>query len=325
MTGASGRRGARARGRNAREGLVAVIGGLAMLVAGCASPDGEAPAEAGAAAPAPTVFDTVVRELQRTSQCVSDVEEQPAYALLRLRTPEPGDDPASPMFSDPALPTPEERRQAALFVEAIQSCQPQFPASDDINARGATQEISRVWADQQTLYASLVEGGLAWGRFNQLTRNNANRLRVIVSQLAPPPAAAMADRAEPAMVDQADQAAAEAPAAAAAASPAAPAPRAVTPPPATRRAGAGPARGGYRAHLASYRREDSVDPGWRVLERQLGPLPAGVAPSTERVVIPGRGAFIRLFVGPFDSRRAAAATCAALTNRGDYCEVMPAP
>jgi len=74
----------------------------------------------------------------------------------------------------------------------------------------------------------------------------------------------------------------------------------------------------HGVHLASYRIEDNAISGWRELAEAHTEL-AALEARLERRNIEGRGEFLRLKAGPFDTRRDAAALCASLLDHDIYC------
>jgi len=93
------------------------------------------------------------------------------------------------------------------------------------------------------------------------------------------------------------------------------------PPPLPAPASRPAAAGGWRIHLESLSRQDSVEPseaGWR---RRLPQLFRGLEFATESVEVPGKGTFLRLYAGPFVSAAAAEAACAQIHRQHLYCRV----
>ena len=74
----------------------------------------------------------------------------------------------------------------------------------------------------------------------------------------------------------------------------------------------------HGVHLASYRIEDNAVSGWRELAEAHVEL-AALEARLERRNIAGRGEFLRLKAGPFDTRADAAALCASLLDHDIYC------
>ena len=79
---------------------------------------------------------------------------------------------------------------------------------------------------------------------------------------------------------------------------------------------------GYALHLASYRRADQTEAGWRVLTEAHPDVLSALAPARSVIDLDGQGRFHRLLAGPLSSGEATA-TCAALEREGGYCAVVP--
>lgn len=71
-------------------------------------------------------------------------------------------------------------------------------------------------------------------------------------------------------------------------------------------------------HLASYRGEDTASRGWHELQARFVDL-TGLEARIERTEIAGRGEYLRLKAGPFDTAEAARAACGAIEAAGEYC------
>lgn len=82
-----------------------------------------------------------------------------------------------------------------------------------------------------------------------------------------------------------------------------------------------PTAGGFGLHLASYKSESNVDPGWAQLARQLPGLIDGMSPIMKRVDLGSKGIFYRLHAGPVATRAAADDLCRQIKQRGVYCKV----
>lgn len=77
----------------------------------------------------------------------------------------------------------------------------------------------------------------------------------------------------------------------------------------------------FGAHLESYRRSADARAGWRLLQRK-NPSELGLLePRLAAVNVEGKGVFLRLIAGGFASQQKAAALCAKLKARGQFCEV----
>lgn len=74
----------------------------------------------------------------------------------------------------------------------------------------------------------------------------------------------------------------------------------------------------HAAHIASYRSLDHAERGWAIYRRN--PVLSGHEAAAAEVELDS-GRWYRLKVGPFDTRGAAAALCAELEARGDWCAV----
>ena len=81
--------------------------------------------------------------------------------------------------------------------------------------------------------------------------------------------------------------------------------------------------GGYRIHLASYRDRTDTDQEWAKLRTGHPGALDSLSPSTTTVTLPGKGTFVRLLAGPFESRAEADRTCAELRRGHQYCQPMP--
>ena len=81
--------------------------------------------------------------------------------------------------------------------------------------------------------------------------------------------------------------------------------------------------GRYAIHLASYRQSANVRPGWDVLRRQYPEILQGLQARGADVMIPGKGEYVRLLVGPFSTPDDARLLCAHLKSLDEYCNVMP--
>ncbi|GAB4526020.1 MAG: hypothetical protein Tsb0010_09540 [Parvularculaceae bacterium] len=74
-------------------------------------------------------------------------------------------------------------------------------------------------------------------------------------------------------------------------------------------------------HLASYRRLEMAESGWRQLASKYDAVLGAVSPRAEVADLGERGIFYRLKGGPFPSRDAAERACAAIREGGDFCRV----
>lgn len=80
--------------------------------------------------------------------------------------------------------------------------------------------------------------------------------------------------------------------------------------------------GGYGLHIASYKNQSNVDPGWRALKERYGELLGSYEPVVKRVDLGKKGVFYRLMAGPVRDRATARDRCRALSKRGQYCKVI---
>jgi hypothetical protein len=72
-------------------------------------------------------------------------------------------------------------------------------------------------------------------------------------------------------------------------------------------------------HLASYRIHENAVAGWHELQARYPDSLGGRDARLETVEIDGRGEYLRLKAGPYDSAAEAAQACAALESDGSYC------
>jgi hypothetical protein len=75
----------------------------------------------------------------------------------------------------------------------------------------------------------------------------------------------------------------------------------------------------HAVHLASYRGPETAAAGWRTLHAMFPDVLDGLSARLESVEIEGRGEFLRLKAGPFDTRNEARAACNAIEAAGAYC------
>lgn len=327
------------------------------MIAGCATSEDMSQMDAAPVDPGTMVWQT----LQQTAQCVTDVENRPAFAALKLRTPDDYDAPAAqPLMTSPDLASIEERRQIQGFREAITACRPSFGPIPDPALAARASEIQRIWDRQQELYTFLQSGSLPWGRFNRETQANSEQLLAVVRTVAPrpiqiaqtpeqstttrtrgltigggeptavpalppgdqSPSPSPATPPAPTMT-MAPMADEGTPAMADAAPNRAPPSQAAPQPPAPPTVSSPSAPGRFRVHLASYRREADAERGWTVLSQRAPTLMQRLAPSTTVVDIPGRGRFVRLYGGAFATKAAAEAACFDLRRALGYCQLLP--
>lgn len=75
-------------------------------------------------------------------------------------------------------------------------------------------------------------------------------------------------------------------------------------------------------HLASYRIEDNAYAGLATLRAMFPDLVEGRQARLEAVTLDGQGEYLRLKLGPFDSRAAAQQACQAFTAAGAFCQTV---
>ena len=80
--------------------------------------------------------------------------------------------------------------------------------------------------------------------------------------------------------------------------------------------------GGFGLHIASYKEQSNVDPGWRALKKRYGQELGSYEPVVKRVDLGKKGIFYRLMAGPVRDRATAVDRCRALSKRGQYCKVI---
>lgn len=74
----------------------------------------------------------------------------------------------------------------------------------------------------------------------------------------------------------------------------------------------------YALHLASYRNLATTQEGWREVQA-AHPALSRYHARIDQVNLAERGTFMRLKIGPFETREAALGTCTALRESGLYC------
>jgi len=77
----------------------------------------------------------------------------------------------------------------------------------------------------------------------------------------------------------------------------------------------------HAVHLASYRGAETAEAGWETLHAMFPDVLDGLSARLESVEIEGRGEFLRLKAGPFDTREAARSACRAIEAAGAYCAI----
>ncbi len=77
----------------------------------------------------------------------------------------------------------------------------------------------------------------------------------------------------------------------------------------------------WGVHLASYRQADEASAGWKKLQRENPDELGLLEPRIEKVLIEGKGEYLRLVGGGFSSREKAKALCDTLAAKGVFCRV----
>lgn len=77
---------------------------------------------------------------------------------------------------------------------------------------------------------------------------------------------------------------------------------------------------GPAIHLASYRKPESAEVGWRQISAQFGPALQGLKPIVKRVDLGAKGIYYRLHAGILADPKQAYAVCQRLKQRGAYCK-----
>ena len=77
----------------------------------------------------------------------------------------------------------------------------------------------------------------------------------------------------------------------------------------------------FGVHLASYRKIDEAQEGWRKLQRENPDELGLLEPRIEKVDLPKKGLFLRLIGGGFSNKSRAAALCGSLKEKGLFCSV----
>ncbi|MDJ0894599.1 MAG: hypothetical protein QNJ92_05620 [Alphaproteobacteria bacterium] len=98
-------------------------------------------------------------------------------------------------------------------------------------------------------------------------------------------------------------------------------PVAATGPVAAAAGAAGPARG-YAAHLASYRVPKNAEYGWNDLKRRFPSVLEGKTRLLRSVDLGAKGQFLRLLVGPFETKTQSEEICRPVRRAGQYCRVL---
>ena len=78
----------------------------------------------------------------------------------------------------------------------------------------------------------------------------------------------------------------------------------------------------FMAHLASYRKIEGAKNGWEQLATQHGAILNYLSREISRVLIPNKGIFYRIEVGPFASIKEAKELCLMLNEHKTYCHPL---
>ena len=87
-------------------------------------------------------------------------------------------------------------------------------------------------------------------------------------------------------------------------------------------AGREPRAGAYGVHVLSFRRALNLESGKRNMLSKFPDLLGDKVFRSRRVEMPGKGVYLRLHVGPWESKDQAAAVCGRLKKAWGYCEVV---
>lgn len=79
------------------------------------------------------------------------------------------------------------------------------------------------------------------------------------------------------------------------------------------------AKGSFAVHLASYKHMKYLERGWTELRKQFPTLLASQAPRAKRITRDDGTVYIRLKVGPFETRKQARELCDKLKAKQLYC------
>lgn len=171
------------RSRNhARAARLAGLMGL-LLLAACAgrsetrsvTETAPPPPETQVAAPQAFEYQRLVNELRRASQCVIAAEDQPKFAPLRNKAPGSGALTAA-FLTNNAKANQTERQLIEEFLKAIAPCEPDFGIVTVRQHQSIARMINDTWRRQEQLYGLLRDGAVSWGKFNQDTKANADKL-----------------------------------------------------------------------------------------------------------------------------------------------------
>jgi hypothetical protein len=114
-------------------------------------------------------------EVSQSSSCVDAIEDQPAFAPLRLKSPALGDM-TSTHLGDTSKPTPEEQALAREYLAAVSACEPKAQSMLNPREQAAGRAILTTWHEQEQLYVALASGRLTWGQFNRMTEALGRRM-----------------------------------------------------------------------------------------------------------------------------------------------------
>lgn len=79
---------------------------------------------------------------------------------------------------------------------------------------------------------------------------------------------------------------------------------------------------GFAVHLASYTHQEQLARGWREIKQHGNASLEGLKPFGSAFTDTRGREWLRLNVGPFETRRAAAARCAEIKTTGTFCDVQ---
>jgi hypothetical protein len=114
-------------------------------------------------------------EVSQSTSCVESIENQPAFAPLRAKSPALGDM-SSTHLGDTAKPTPEEQALARDYLAAVSACEPKSQSMPNPKEQAAGRAILTTWHEQEQLYVALASGRLTWGQFNRMTEALGRRM-----------------------------------------------------------------------------------------------------------------------------------------------------
>lgn len=85
---------------------------------------------------------------------------------------------------------------------------------------------------------------------------------------------------------------------------------------------AAPAEGGYALQIAAVRTPEEIEGEWKRQQRRYPPLQQLRLQETQKVTIPGKGTFYRMFAGPLATKAEAEALCGKLQATGGSCRAV---